>query len=150
METLRDEMTELFSIFLAGEVGARFSKLLALKQNRWGKIDPWRTWSCVDSHSVVEWKGSVDELLTSSPVSHYASDEVTVLRCGHDAPSLKRRTLREALVGESAVFEGFVSVVRGQLGVAINHDGMLCILSRNSNKALQPIARKVPVPNRKA
>jgi hypothetical protein len=142
METLRDEMTELFLTFLPGEVGSRFSTLLALEQKRWRKIDPWRTWRYVDSQSVVEWKGSADELLTASPASNYASAKVTVLRCGHDAPSLERLTLREALVGKSAVFEGFVSIVPRKLGVAINHDGMLCVLSKNSTEPLQPIARK--------
>jgi hypothetical protein len=142
METLADEMTELFLTFLPGQVGSRFSRLIALEQERWRAIDPWRTWTYVDSHSVLEWKGSIDDLLTSSPASNHASAQVTVLRCGHDAPSLERLTLRDALIGESAVFEGFISIVPGKLGIAINHDSMLCILSKTSNRPLQPIARK--------
>lgn len=142
METLKDEMTELFLTFLPGQVGSRFSRLIALEQERWRAIDPWRTWTYVDSHSVLEWKGSIDDLLTSSPAANHASAKVTVLRCGHDAPSLQRLTLRDALIGEAAVFEGFISIVPGKLGIAINHDGMLCILAKTSNRPLQPIARK--------
>jgi len=106
METLKDEMTELFLTFLPGQVGSRFSRLIVLKQERWRNIDPWRTWTYVDSHSVLEWKGSIDDLLTSPPASNHASAKVTVLRCGHDAPSLERLTLRDALIGEAAIFEG--------------------------------------------
>jgi hypothetical protein len=142
MKTLRDEMAELFAVFLPSEAASRFQKLLALEPRRWEKIDPWRAWRHVDSRSVVEWKGSVEELLASSPVSNYASAQVTVLRCGHDAPSLERLPLRQALVGDSAVYEGFISVVPGRVGVAINHDGELCVLSKGSNKPLHPIARK--------
>src|SRR5882724_391087 len=99
METLKDEMTELFLTFLPGQVGSRFSRLIVLKQERWRNIDPWRTWTYVDSHSVLEWKGSIDDLLTSSPASNHVSAKVTVLRCGHDAPSLERTHPRDRRSG---------------------------------------------------
>jgi len=132
MKTLKDEMAELFGVFLPSEVASRFSKILTLDPRRWKKIDPWRAWRLVDSRSAVYWKGSVEELLASSPISNYASAQVTVLRCGHDAPSLERLPLQQALVGDSAVFEGFVSIVPGRVGVAINHDGELCVLSKGA------------------
>jgi hypothetical protein len=34
METLKDEMTQLFSTFLPGQVGSRFSRLIALEQEQ--------------------------------------------------------------------------------------------------------------------
>ncbi len=38
--------------------------------------------------------------------------------------------MREALTGKAALLEGFISVVPAKLGVAKNHDGMLCLLSQ--------------------
>ena len=130
LDALHSEMVALFSAFLPAELASRFSELLQLKPSHWQKIDPWRVWQYTGSGSVVEWHGNVQTLLSSPPFLGHAVTQVTVLRCGHERPSIQRLPLQEALVGESAVFEGFISVVTGRLGLAINHDGMLCVLSR--------------------
>jgi hypothetical protein len=129
-EELRVEISALFSAFLPPELAQRFTGLLALQPRRWHKIDPWRVWDHVDSAAIAEWPGSVQDLLVAPPYARYAQAGVAVLRCGHEAPGLARQPLHEALRGKSQVFEGFISVHPGQLGIAINHDGMLCTLRR--------------------
>lgn len=128
LDALRREMSSLFSVCLPADIASRFSQLLGSNPKRWSKIDPWRVWQQTGSASVVEWKGDVSNLLISSRLSMYSCAEATVLRCGHDKPLLRRLPLRQALIGESAVFEGFVSIVPDKLGLAINHDGMLCLI----------------------
>lgn len=127
---LIEEMSALFAAFLPPELASRFSGLLALKPSHWAKIDPWKVWQCMDTTRTSEWHGSVQELMCSPKLAGRSADKVVVLRCGHDRVSLKTMPLHEALIGDAAVFEGFVSVVPGRLGIAINHDGMLCVLSR--------------------
>ncbi len=123
-------MSALFAVFLPPNLASRFSGLLSLKPSCRQKIDPWRVWKFAGHGPVSEWRGSVQELLSSSLFSGHAATQVAVLRCGHDHSALRRMALRDALTGEAVVFEGFVSVVPGGLGIALNHDGMLCVLSR--------------------
>jgi hypothetical protein len=129
---LQSEMATLFATFLPTEVAERFSYLLSLKPSRWGKIDPWEVWKHLrpGSPSVTESTESCAALLESSAFRAHAAAPATVLRCGHDRPFLGKLGLREALTGEDAVFEGFISVVPGKLGLAVNHDGGLCILRK--------------------
>ena len=121
-------MDALFAKFLPIEMALRFSGLLAMKPDHWSKIDPWKVWKVLDAHRVVEWSATHAALLESPSFAKHANELVTVLRCGHEEPELHRIRLRDALQGPSAVFEGFVSVVPGQVGLAINHDEMLCTL----------------------
>ena len=114
------EVSALFRAFLPNDLASRFSELLSMKSSRWKQIDPWRVWEHID----------VQSLLSSPRFSKHAESQVAVLRCGHEHPSIERRSLQSALVGESALFEGFISVLPGELGVAINHDGEICVLSR--------------------
>ena len=127
---LLDEMSSLFSAFLPPDVAERFSTLLRYKPDRWRKIDPWRVWHHCRSDGITEWKQSGQDLLASPTFAPYASAEVTVLRCGHETPGIGRCPFKDALMGQSRVFEGFISVVPGQLGVAANHDGQWCVLRR--------------------
>ncbi len=130
LDPLLTEMVTLFGAFLPKSLASRYSELLTYHTNRWAKIDPWRVWECIDSTVISEWKQSTQALLATPPFSRHASANVTVLRCGHEKPKIERLTLTEALVGDSSVFEGFISIVPGKLAIAINHDGMLCTLRR--------------------
>lgn len=125
-------MTDLFFAVLPDEIAARFSYLISLKPARWSKIDPWVAWNYLrsDSRVIVEWTSSCSDLLATREFSGHADAPVTVLRCGHDKPSLSRICLHEALVGNAAILEGFIAVVPGKLGLAINHDDGLCILHK--------------------
>lgn len=127
---LLDEMSSLFSAFLPPDVADRFSTLLRYKPNRWSKIDPWRVWHYCGTGGISEWKGSGQELLASPLFAPYASAEATVLRCGHETPGIGRLAIQEALIGRLRIFEGFISVVPGRLGIAANHDGLSCVLHR--------------------
>ena len=130
METhdLRNEMDALFAKFLPVEIASRFSGLLAMKPSHWSKIDPWKVWDVLDGRRVVESQKPCAELLASPLLAKHFDELVTVLRCGHDQPALNRIPLHEALQGPSRVFEGFISVLPGKVGLAINHDGMICVL----------------------
>ena len=125
---LRNEMDVLFAKFLPAEIASRFSGLLAMKPERWSKIDPWKVWDVLEAPRVMEWQRTCAELLASPLLAKHADELVTVLRCGHEQPAMERIRLRDALQGPSPVFEGFVSVSPGRLGLAINHDGMICTL----------------------
>ena len=132
IEAMQADLCALFAATLPADLASRFSELLGFKPSRWNKIDPWRVWHHLDLPTVAEWKGSAHELLSLAKFAANARSEVTVLRCGHEQPSLQRQRLQESLVGESAVFEGFISVVQGRLGLAINHDGGWCVLSNDT------------------
>jgi hypothetical protein len=134
-ESMKKELADLFRTFLSGPVADRCCTLLEMKPARWGGIDPWRAWDQLGTGRVHEWKRSVKTLLTSPTFEPFVTREVTVLRCGHADPSLERIALRDALIGASSVFEGFVVVVPGELGLALNHDGDLCVLCRTPPKA---------------
>jgi hypothetical protein len=125
---LRSEMDALFARFLPADLASRFRGLLAMKPVRWSNIDPWKVWEALDDRLVVEWRETVAKLLATPQFTKHSASLVTVLRCGHERPNLERILLRDALLGPAAVFEGFVSILPGRLGIAINHDGMLCIL----------------------
>ena len=127
---LQREMNVLFTAFLPSELAERFSYLLSLKPARWGKIEPWEVWKHLRPPSVTELSESCSGLLASDAFNGHADAPATVLRCGHDRPALNKMVLRDALIGPATVFEGFISVVPGRLGLAINHDGGLCILRK--------------------
>lgn len=127
---LLDEMSSLFSAFLPPDVADRFSTLLRYKPDRWRKIDPWRVWHYCGTGGITEWTQGGQDLLASPTFAPHASAEVTVLRCGHETPGIGRCLFRDALIGPSRVFEGFISVVPGKLGIAVNHDGLSCVLHR--------------------
>jgi hypothetical protein len=125
---LRDEMGSLFVNFLPVEIASRFSALLAMNPNHWSKIDPWKVWDVAGALRVVEWRKTCADLLESPLFVKHADELVTVLRCGHEQPGIERMCLCDALQGPGRVFEGFISVLPGKLGLAINHDGMICSL----------------------
>lgn len=129
-DDLRREIDALFSAFLPADLASRFSTLLAMKPQRWRKIDPWRTWDLLPDACISEWSGPVEDLLRSPLFGSNAAQAAVVLRCGHDKPSLQRQSLTFALTGPSPLLEGFVSVHPGKLGLAINHDGKACVLKR--------------------
>jgi len=130
IEADQAEISALFKAFLPNDLASRFCDLLSMSPTRWKKIDPWRVWDHVGSNSISEWRENVQGLLSSEKFSGRAEGQVAVLRCGHDHPSIERKSLQSALVGESAVLEGFISVLPGKLGIAINHDGEICVLSK--------------------
>jgi hypothetical protein len=127
-DPLPAEMAALFDALLPKDLASRYSTLLSYGPSRWAKIDPWKVWEHIDSVTISEWKQSTQSLLASPPFARYAAADVTVLRCGHEGPKVERLPLTQALVGKSCVFEGFISVVPSKLGIAINHDGLSCIL----------------------
>lgn len=125
------DIEALFAAMLPPAMAARFTGLLKMDPKRWGKIDPWRVWEQPpygESH-VSELR---DRASLSSPVLRPFLDQpAVVLRCGHSSPpSLGREPLRGVLDNSSHVLEGFISVVRGKLGLAMNHDGGVCILQK--------------------
>ena len=127
-QDLRSEMDALFAKFLPVEIATRFSNILAMQPDRWSKIDPWKVWDVLDARRVVEWRKTCADLLVSPLFAKHANELATVLRCGHEQPGIEKIRLRDALEGSSAVFEGFISVLPAKLGLAINHDGMVCTL----------------------
>lgn len=133
MDDLRLEMNALFEAILPQAMASRFSGLLAMKTERWTKIDPWKVWEKLpfgEPH-VSEWRGTGDDLLMSPTLRQYANGSAVVLRCGHSSPSsIQQEALRAVLDGSSYVLDGFVSIANGKLGFAINHDGGLCVLSK--------------------
>lgn len=133
MDDLRSEMDALFNAMLPQAMSSRFCGLLAMKPERWAKIDPWKVWEKppFGQPQVSEWRGSRDELLASPTLRQYANGSAVVLRCGHSSPpSLQREALRAVLDESSHVDDGFVSITTGKLGLAINHDGGLCVLRK--------------------
>jgi len=131
------ELSALFSEFLPYELATRYCTALELKPHRWHQIDPWMTWHFVGPSGISEWHDGGEALLCTEPFCRLASSPVAVLRCGHDRAALERVALRDALVGDRAVCEGFVSVTPGQLGLAINHDGGICVMCRQETPADQ-------------
>lgn len=129
------ELSALFSEFLPRELAVRYCTALARKPHCWHQIDPWMTWHFVGPGGISEWHDGGDALLCTEPFCSLAGRPVAVLRCGHDRAALERVVLRDALVGERAVSEGFVSVTPGQLGLAINHDGVMCVMCRRDPAA---------------
>jgi hypothetical protein len=127
----REEFDALFSAMLPPTMAERFSTLLALKPERWGKIDPWRVWDKppFGQAHVTELRPEAPEAFP--PLTSHLDTMVRVLRCGSSSnPSIVDEPLRGVLDGSSHVLDGFVSVVPGRLGLAINHDGGICALRR--------------------
>lgn len=129
-EALALEIRLFFQAMLPAELAERFSELLTYHPRRWSKIDPWKVWEHLQPPRIAEPNGKVETLLSVEPLADHAQRQVAVLRCGHESPKIESLSLTEALRGQSAVFEGFISVVPGKLGLAINHDGGLCLLRR--------------------
>ena len=100
-----------------------------MKPAHWSKIDPYKVWDVLAPRRVVEWRKTCADLLASPLFAKHADESVTVLRCGHAQPGIDRLRLRDALQSPSRIFEGFISVSPGKLGLAINHDGMICTLT---------------------
>jgi hypothetical protein len=127
----RKEFDALFSAMLPPPLAERFSLLLALKPDRWGKIDPWRVWEkpLFGQAHIVELKSETS--LAFAPIANRIGSMVRVLRCGNSSnPSITEEPLRGVLDGSSHVLDGFVSVDPGRLGIAINHEGGMCALHR--------------------
>ena len=128
-DSQRKEFSALFSAMLPIDLAARFDALLALSPELWSKIDPWRVW---DKPPFGQSHVTELEDPESSPLLHARFDsQVRVLRCGHSkSPGISEEPLRGILDGSSHVLDGFVSIDPGKFGLAINHDGGLCILRR--------------------
>jgi hypothetical protein len=131
-DDLRCEIDALFTQFLPSHMASRFSGLLSMKPERWSKIDPFRVWAVppLENGCVTEWDRPLEAMLESPVFKPHLDKDVVVLRCGHAKPSLQRERLRKIVTGECWVFEGFVSVVPDALGLAMNHDGEICVLKR--------------------
>ena len=129
-DDLLSEMTELFSAMLSEAMASRFSRLLAMKPERWARIDPWKVWRDPPFSEPHVAEVTYREALMMPLLRPHLDRRVCVLRCGHSAPSLGREPLRGVLDNSSYVLDGFVSIVRGKLGIAINHDGRVCTLHK--------------------
>jgi hypothetical protein len=129
-DDLYREIDALFTRFLPAEMASRFSGILSMKPERWRKIDPFRVWEepPLGCGCVTEWDKPLTAMLQSPLFRPHLDRDVAVLRCGHNKPSLNRERLREVVTGESWVLEGFVSIVPGVFGLALNHDGEVCVL----------------------
>jgi hypothetical protein len=101
-----------------------------MKPDRWNKIDPYRGWEepPFGCEYVSEWDKPLKAMLESPLFVPHLDKDVAVLRCGHNQPGLSREPLRKVVTGEAWVLEGFVSIVPGVLGLAMNHDGEICVL----------------------
>ena len=130
MDDLREELKALFAAFLPRETADRFASLLDLEPRRWSKIDPWAVWG-VKSSRIVAWpRGLMFAQVHQWPAMAAMSNRsVAVLRCGHSSPSLSREPLADIFSGQSDILDGFVSVERGKLGLALNHSGGIRILT---------------------
>jgi hypothetical protein len=130
-DSYRKEFDALFSAMLPPPFAERFSTLLALKPNRWSKIDPWRVWDKppFGQPHIIALKSETPQAF--APLKIHLGSKVRVLRCGNSTnPSITEEPLRGVLDGSSHVLDGFVSVDPGRLGIAINHDGGMCALHR--------------------
>ncbi|MDR3054541.1 MAG: hypothetical protein LBU53_03960 [Zoogloeaceae bacterium] len=127
-----EEMLQLFRAFYPQELSSRWATLLSLEPRRWSKIDPWKTWELLPSASgeLLEVSQNLNTLLHSLPFARYAQAKAVALHCGHSSPAIQTVLLSDALCGEQAVFEGFISIVPGKLGFSINHDGGVCVLRK--------------------
>ncbi len=133
MDDLRREMEAFFDAMLPPAIASRFSGLLAMKPEKWSKIDPWKVWEKppFGEPHVSEWRAGRDDLLASPALRQHVNGSAVVLRCGHSSPpSIQRESLRAVLDESSHILDGFVSIAAGKLGLAINHDGGLCVLSK--------------------
>jgi hypothetical protein len=146
----RKEFDALFSAMLPPTIAERFSSLLALKPERWAKIDPWRVWDepTFGQPHVTELRRESPEAFP--PLASHLGSMVRVLRCGNSSnPSIIEEPLRGVLDGSSHLLDGFVSVDTGRLGLAINHDGGICALRKPSHLTTRWSGRvkdKVPSP----
>jgi hypothetical protein len=131
-DELRHEVDLLFTQFLPPKLASRFSGLLAMKPERWRHIDLFRVWEepPLGGSGVSEWVEPLMAMLESPLFKPHLNRDVVVLRCGHNQPSIRRECLRELITGKSNVLEGFVSIIPGALGLAMNHDGEVCVLNR--------------------
>ena len=124
------EFVGLFQATLPAQLADRFCGLLQLKSDRWRNIDPTKILEYEDSLRISEWKQTVGELLSSSSFSALTNKTVLVLHCGHARPSIDSCSLGEALSGPRSVLEGFISVLPGELGLAVDHEGTICVLRK--------------------
>lgn len=128
----KEEILLLFQAFYPPELASRWEALLSSKPQRWSKIDPWKTWEllpCTSGH-LAEFTQNLNSLLHSPSFLKHAEAPVVALRCGHASPAIETLLLNAALLGERSVFEGFISIIPGKLGLAINHDGSVCVLEK--------------------
>jgi hypothetical protein len=124
------EFVGLFQATLPTQLADRFCGLLQLKSDRWRNIDPTKILDYENSREILEWKQSVSELLTSRMFGAFSGRTVLVLHCGHATPKVDSCLLSEALSGPRSVLEGFISVLPGELGLAVDHEGTLCVLRK--------------------
>jgi hypothetical protein len=125
----RNEFRALFSAMLPMDLAARFEAVLALKPDRWVKIDPWRVWNRppFGQPHVTE----LNDPMTFPLLVLRLDESVRVLRCGaSEMPGISEEPLRGVLDGTSYVLDGFVSIDPGRFGLAINHDGGVCALRK--------------------
>jgi len=126
------EFEQMFQAFAPHEC-ERWCYLLSKEPTKWGKITPikvWPTASAFDSYPNLP----LSQWTSISALAPYMKRDSVVLRCGHSKnPGTAVVALHEVLMSAQQnyeiIFEGFVSVVPGQLALGFNHEGGVCVFS---------------------
>jgi hypothetical protein len=138
MDHLRTEIISLFESFFPDDLASRWSALLLHTPVRWAKIDPWKVWSVIDASCMDDWRGTFDpktkQIIWDNRIALYRTNRAVVLACGHSKPVLHEIELESAFGANcpNAFLEGFISIIPGKLGLAINHDGEVIVLQRRT------------------
>ena len=132
MKIAREEIVGFIQRLAPVTVRERWVGLLALRQDRWRKIDPWAFWENTPPNGVtyVEISGRLSDYVTNSFASRL-NEDAAALACGHSRPFLGSAPLREIIQPKYGLLEGFVSINQ-QHGLVLNHDGM-CMDVRSSH-----------------
>jgi hypothetical protein len=138
MEQHRVDIYRLFQALIPQVLASRWEKLASQKPSQWKKIDPWKVWAHFDSSCMDEWRGEFDQrtkqIVWDERIEPYRNSKVVVFACGHSKPALFETDLASTfgVAGPHGFIEGFVSIIPGKLGLALNHDGEIIVLRRRT------------------
>ena len=134
MDALRVDIFALFDVFLPSDLVSRWAGIALKTPARWSRIDPWKVWALFDQSCMDHWQGTVDRktghIIWDSRIAPYRMNRVVVLACGHSKPVLHEVILDSVIGSKSphSFLEGFISIIPGKLGLAVNHNGEIIVL----------------------
>jgi len=140
-----DKMLKVFAPSVAG----RWTYLLRHDPKRWNKISPIGIWPVDDCYSCYP-KKTLQELIELPSVQRHMKTNAAILSCGHAEPAIFEAPLNTLLSvayrdtsqggnwAHCEIFEGFISIVPGDLVFLANHEGGYALLEHNSSQKSAP------------
>jgi hypothetical protein len=124
MNTDTTNVLAFINAFIDGQIKNRWEYIFSKKLHRWKSLDPYQLWKSSEKAMQLShnFEGNINNFFIDYNLVSNSSSEVSIVRFGHDEPSITQSTFQAALIGDKSPLEGFIIFKPKDFVVCITHE----------------------------